>query len=107
MSLAKTIEPRVSSKIENKRIGINEQFGNPRFILDQMSEFLKEGDFSSSTDLLSAYVANSSKYTNQEAFAEAIGTTRQILHRMFAHENVSLNLFFKALEKVHEDVSEN
>lgn len=103
MNLAKNIQDTKSSDIKNKRMGIKEKFRDPRFIVDQMAELLKEGDFSSSTDLISAYIANSPKYKNQDEFAEAIGTTRQTLHRMFAHENVSLNLFFKALEQIHSD----
>lgn len=88
-----------------KSMGIREQFRNPQFIIEQISEFVKEGDIAASTDLISAYISNSPKYANQEAFAEAIGTTRQTLHRMFAHENVSLNVFFNAIEKIHEDAN--
>ena len=106
MSLARNRQDSRSSGFQNKKMGIKEKFRDPSFIIDQMAEFLKEGDFSSSTDLISAYIANSPKYKNQEEFAEAIGITRQTLHRMFAHENVSLNLFFKAIEQIHADIEQ-
>jgi DNA-binding phage protein len=93
-----------SSDILKKRMGIKESFGNSEFIIDQLASFLKEGDFSSSTDLIAAYISNSPKYKNQDEFAQAIGTTRQTLHRMFAHENVSLNVFFKAIERIYDDI---
>lgn len=89
--------------ILKKRMGIKESFGNPQFIIDQLAAFLKEGDFSSSTDLIAAFISNSPKYKNQDEFAQAIGTTRQTLHRMFAHENVSLNVFFNAIERIYDD----
>jgi len=104
MSLARNIQEDKNFEIQNKRMGIKEKFADPSFIVEQMADFFKEGDFSSSTDLISAYIANSPKYKNQDEFAEAIGTTRQTMHRMFAHENVSLNVFFSALEQIHQDI---
>lgn len=104
MSLAKKLENSKGSA-EAKRMSIKEKFRNPQFIIDEISNFVKEGDISASTDLISAYIANSSKYNSQEQFAEAIGTTRQTLHRMFAHENVNLNVFFKAVERIHQDAN--
>ncbi len=104
MSLAKKIENSKGST-EAKRMSIKEKFRNPQFIIDEIANFVKEGDISASTDLISAYIANSSKYNSQEQFAEAIGTTRQTLHRMFAHENVNLNVFFKAVERIHQDAN--
>lgn len=88
-----------------KRQSLKEKFADPNFVLEQIAEYIKDGEFNSITDLISAYVANSPKYKNQDEFAEAINTTRQTLHRMFANENVSLNVFFKALEKIHTDAN--
>ena len=106
MSLARNIQNNKSSNSQRKRMGVKERFSNPEFIIDQMGEFLKEGDFSSVTDLISAYISNSPKYSGQEEFAEAIGTTRQTLHRMFAHENVSLNVFFNAIDRIYDDFAQ-
>lgn len=106
MSLARNIHSDKNSDLKRKKLSMKEMFGDPRFVIDKISEFIKEGDFSSSTDLISAYIENSSKYKNQDQFAEAIGTTRQTLYRMFAHQSVSLNLFFNALEKIYDDISE-
>lgn len=92
------------SSLENKRMSLKEKFGNPHFVLEQMAQFVKDGDVASITDLIASYVANSKKYDSQEEFASAIGTTRQTLSRMFAHsEAVSLKVFFGAIEKIHED----
>lgn len=82
MTLAKNIYSKRSST-KNRRMGIKESFGNPEFILEQLSSSIRDGDFDSSTDLISAYISNSKKYNNQDDFAMAIGTTRQTLHRMF------------------------
>ena len=81
-------------------------FENTQFILDEIAQYVKEGDIAASTDLISAYISNSLKYNSQTDFAEAIGTTRQTLHRMFAHDNVNLNVFFKAIEQIHDDANE-
>ncbi len=86
-----------------KRQSLKEKLGNPKFVLEQISQYVVDGDFASITDLISAYVSHCPKYANQEEFADAIGTTRQTLHRMFAHENVSLTVFFNALERIHQD----
>ena len=106
MSTARNIEASKSSELEIKRMSIKEKFRNPEFILDEISKYVKEGDIASSTDLISAYISNSLKYNNQSEFAEAIGTTRQTLHRMFAHDNVNLNVFFRAIEQIHDDATE-
>lgn len=92
-----------TNSYDQKRMSLKEKFGNPKYVLDQISQYVKDGDFASMTDLISAYVSNA--YKSQEDFAEAIGTTRQTLHRMFAHENVSLSIFFNALEKIHKDAN--
>lgn len=105
MGLANRIENSKSS-VSAKRMSIKEKFTDPQFIIDEISNYVKEGDISASTDLISAYISNSPKYSNQEEFAVAIGTTRQTLHRMFAHENVNLNIFFKAIERIHQDANE-
>ena len=81
-------------------------FENPQFILDEIAQYIKDGDITSSTDLISAYISNSLKYNGQTDFAKAIGTTKQTLHKMFAHDNVNLNVFFKAIEQIHDDANE-
>ena len=106
MSVARNIETTKSSQLENKRMGIKEKFRNPQFILDEVAQYVKEGDIAASTELISAYISNSYKYNSQTDFAEAIGTTRQTLHRMFAHDNVNLNVFFKAIEQIYDDANE-
>lgn len=106
MSVARNIETSKSSQLKNKRMGIKEKFRDPQFILDEITQYVKEGDIAASTDLISAYISNSFKYSSQSDFAEAIGTTRQTLHRMFAHDNVNLNVFFRAIEQIHADISE-
>ena len=96
----------IGEKYRAKKMGLKEKFGHSDFILEQISQCVKDGDFASITDFISAYVSNSPKYKSQDEFAAAIGTTRQTLHRMFAHENVSLNILFNALEKIHADTEE-
>lgn len=72
-----------------------------------MGNLIHSGDVSSITSLISAYVSCSPKYKSQEQFAAAIGTTRQTLHRMVAHdESVSMRVFFRAIEQIHEDALE-
>ena len=89
---------------ENRRIGLKEKLGQPRFVIEQMTEYMKAGDVASITDLISSYISNSSKYKNQEQFATAIGTTRQTLHRMLSHsDSVSIKVFFRAIEQIHAD----
>ena len=99
-SAAKKIATR-NSKV--KRLGLKEKLGQPEFVLGQISQSIKDGDFASVTDFISAYIANSPRYKSQDKFAQAIGTTRQTLHRLFAHGNVSLNVLFDALERIHAD----
>lgn len=95
---SKTKLPSASRKV------LKERFADPSEILEMMSHYVKEGDFTSLTDLISAYINNSPNYENQTQFAEAIGTTRQTLHRLLSHnDNVSLHVFFSALEKIYED----
>jgi hypothetical protein len=105
MSTAMNIETSKSSKHKNKRFGIREQFASPQFIIEEIALYVKEGDISASTDLIAAYISNSPKYKSQSDFASALGTTRQTLHRMFAHDNVNLNIFFKAVEQIYDDAN--
>ena len=95
------------TNLQSKRLSLKEKFADPSFIINEISNTIKDGDFASITDLISAYVSNSKNYKSQDDFALAIGTTRQTLHRMFAHENVSLTVFFNALEKIYEDTQED
>lgn len=96
------------SNLEEKRHSLKQKFGKPDYVLEQMSQYLKDGDVASITDLISAYVSNSEKYKNQEAFASAIGTTRQTLHRMLSHSDaVSIKVFFGAVEQIYEDANQS
>jgi hypothetical protein len=89
---------------EQKRMSLKAQLGQPNFVLEQMAGYMKDGDVSSITDLIASYVQNSPKYNSQDEFAEAIGTTRQTLHRMFSHnDKVSMKVFFGAIEQIFED----
>ena len=95
-----------TSTVEEKRMSLKEKFGHPQFIMEQMTQYFREGDIASITDLISAYISNSQKYSNQEEFANAIGTTRQTLHRMLSHDNnVSLKVFLNAVERIHKDAN--
>lgn len=94
-----------SSDLEKRKMSLKEKFGQPDYILQQMAQFLLEGDIASITDLISAYISNSKKYKSQEQFAAAIGTTRQTLHRMLSHsDGVSMKVFFNAIEQIHSDL---
>jgi len=93
--------------VDRKRMNALENFKNPKFIFEQILSAFQEGDFESSTDFIAAYVKNSPKYKTQDEFAERIGTTRQTLSRMFAHENVSMNIYFECLRQIKEDIGEN
>ncbi len=94
--------------IESRRVGLKEKLGQPHFVIERMAEYMKTGDVASITDLISSYISNSPKYKNQEQFATAIGTTRQTLHRMLSHsDNVSIKVFFRAIEQIHGDAEEN
>ncbi len=87
-----------------KRLSLKQKFGQPQYFLEQMAEYMKDGDVASVTDLIASYISNSAKYENQEQFAKAIGTTRQTLHRMLSHnDNVSIKIFFNAIEQIHQD----
>ncbi len=89
---------------DGKRMALKERFGNPNEVLEMMAEYMKDGDVASITDLISSYISNSPKYNNQEEFANAIGTTRQTLHRMLSHSDaVSMKVFFGAIEQIHSD----
>lgn len=102
MASQSTKSPK-KSNLQSKRLSLKQKFADPKFILNEIAEYIKDGDFASITDLISAYISNSKNYKSQDDFAFAIGTTRQTLHRMFAHENVSLTVFFNALEQIYED----
>lgn len=68
-----------------------------------MADYLRDGDFDSITDIIASYIVNSPKYKGQDDFAKAIGTNRQTLYRMFAHQNVSMNVLFAAVERIYKD----
>lgn len=92
---------------DQRRLSLREKLGQPNFVLEQMAQYLKDGDVASITDLISSFISNSPKYKNQDQFANAIGTTRQTLHRMLSHsDTVSLKVFFNAIEQIHQDASE-
>jgi|GEM_PF-2268632 hypothetical protein len=92
---------------EGKRMALKERFGNPNEVLGMMADYMKDGDVSSITDLISSYISNSPKYNNQAEFAQAIGTTRQTLHRMLSHsDTVSMKVFFGAIEQIYTDATE-
>lgn len=103
------MSPNTALKIKSptaaeKRLSLKQKFGQPQYVLEQMAEYMKDGDVASVTDLIASYIANSSKYKSQDQFAEAIGTTRQTLHRMLSHnDNVSIKIFFSAIEQIHQD----
>jgi DNA-binding phage protein len=89
---------------EEKRAAINERFGNPKETMVMMGDFVREGDISSLTDLISSYISNSPKYKNLDEFAEAIGTSRATLYRMLSNdENVSMRVLFAAVHQIFND----
>ena len=95
------------SNLDKRRMSLKEKFGQPQYILDQIAHYIKDGDVASITDLISSYISNNHKYKNQDQFAEAIGTTRQTLHRMLSHsDSVSIRVFFGAIEQIYEDANE-
>ena len=101
------LKSKENFKVNSKRMALKERFGNPNEVLSMMSGYIKEGDVASLTDLISSYISNSSKYENQGEFADAIGTTRQTLHRMLSHNDaVSMKVFFAAIERIHSDATE-
>lgn len=90
-----------------QRSKFKDQLGQPQYILQKMAEYMQSGDVDSITDLIGIYIAHSTKYKNQEQFAEAIGTTRQTLHRLLTHhETVSLKVFSNAIEMIRQDSNE-
>lgn len=95
------------AKITAKRLAIKEKFSNPKFMYGELMKLFEEGDLASTTDLIAAYITHSHKYKNQDEFAEAIGTNRMTLYRMLSNENVSMNLYFKAIERIHDDQEGN
>lgn len=100
-------EKQTPSKISNKRLAIKEKFSDPKFMYGELMKLFAEGDLYSTTDLIAAYITNCLKYKNQDEFAEAIGTNRQTLHRMLSNENVSMNLYFRAIERIYDDQKGN
>lgn len=105
MSQALKIKSRKPS-LEQRRKSLNEQFGDANAIMNMMADYMKEGDVASITDLIAAYLSHSPKYKNRDEFAEAIGTTRQTLHRMLSHEDtVSMKVFFGAIERIYKDAN--
>lgn len=92
---------------DTKRMALKERFANPNEVLNMMADYMKDGDVASITDLISSYIANSPRYKSQEEFANAIGTTRQTLHRMLSHSDaVSMKVFFGAIEQIHSDAND-
>ena len=93
-------------QISKTRLSFKERFANPHEVLNMMSDYIRDGDVANITDLISAYISNSPQYANQEQFAQAIGTTRQTLHRMLCNEAVSMKVFFAAIEQIYDDANE-
>lgn len=94
-------------KHEMKKNKIRKNFGNPQGALKMLGRWVSEGDISSATDLLSAYVINSPIYKgNQNKFAKAIGTTKNKLKKVLCHsKKSSMRVFFKAIEQIQEDIN--
>lgn len=104
--MSNALKLKEKPQIDKKRMALKERFANPEEVMLMMADYMKDGDVASITDLISAYISNSKRYPNQDEFAKAIGTTRQTLHRMLSHnENVSMKVFFNAIEKIHEDAN--
>ena len=92
--------------LEQRRKSLNEKFGDAKSVINMMADYMKDGDVTSITDLIAAYLSHSPKYKNRDEFATAIGTTRQTLHRMLSHEDtVSMKVFFGAIEQIYEDAN--
>ena len=81
-------------------------YSDPKKMHKLICQFVKDGEISEVTGIISAYISDSPKYSGMEEFAQAIGTTRQTLYRMLANQNVSMNLFFKAVERIFDDANE-
>lgn len=99
-------------KLKNKKHKMNKSqiqksFGNPKEALKILSKWVSDGDISSATDLLSAYVINSPMYKgNKKKFARAIGTTKNKLKKVLHHnKKSSMCVFFKAIEQIQKDIS--
>lgn len=100
----------MKAKINKKKIArkrkpdVKSKLGQAKFVVKQMSQFMKDGDVTAITDLIASYIANSPKYKTQESFAEIIGTSGQVLHRMLSHDDaVPMKVFFNAIEQIHSD----
>ena len=79
---------------------------NPKHVLEQLSTCIKRGTIKDAMNHLESYITHSPKYTSKEKFANAIGSNRQTLYRMLSNENVSMNLFFDAVNQVFQDSKE-
>lgn len=79
---------------------------NPKHVLKQLSTCIEKGTIKDAMTHLESYILHSPKYTSKERFATAIGTNRQTLYRMLLNENVSMNLFFDAVNQIHKDSKE-
>ena len=91
--------------MKTKQSQINKKFADPQFIINQICQFIKDGDARSITDLISAYISNSDLYKNQDEFAQQIGTTRQTLHRLFRqNEQVSVGVLFACIDQIYQDM---
>lgn len=75
-------------------------------MIDEIANYIKDGDILSVTDIISVYISSSPKYKSQAEFAEAIGTNRQTLYRMLINENVGVHIFYRAIERIHQDAQE-
>ena len=82
---------------------LSEKYADPSYILNEMASYLKTGDVESITDLISLYIRNSGRYT-QDTFAKRIGCNRATLSSMLSHTgNVSMNVFTGAIDLIFED----
>ncbi|MFP5492411.1 MAG: hypothetical protein ACLGG0_12980 [Bacteriovoracia bacterium] len=100
MKKLKTIYPQ---KVSLQSAELQKKFADPSYMIEFMADYLRSGDFESITDIIAAYIANCPKYKSQDEFAKAIGTNRQTLYRMMAHQNVSMNVLFAAVERIYKD----
>lgn len=90
----------------DKRSTHERDYANPKKMYKVICEHVKNGDIAEVTGVISVYIQYSPIYSGMEEFAEAIGTTRQTLYRMLANQNVSMNLFFRAVERIFDDANE-
>lgn len=91
----------------NKRSSHEKDYANPKKMYKLICDHVKSGDIAEVTGIISVYIQYSPLYSGMEEFAQAIGTTRQTLYRMLANQNVSMNLFFKAVERIFDDANES